>query len=1327
MRTRKQFDTGVDAQRNSTAPKRAAPGRPRRVRIRSLAARGLAVALLVALAALPVLPVQAQAANEVWSATLTIRDSSGVLGCSDAVANNFCSDHLSDDDFTHDSTDYAITLIVLHPSGQLDIAFDRDLTVASRDLTLNVDGTAFRFEDANSSTATARQWNNAWVSWTAGETASLSLTEVSTEPANPTELTATAMGETQIDLSWTAPSDDGGEAISGYKVEVSSNGGSTWSNLVADTGSTETSYSHIDLSAGTTRSYRASAINSVGVGSSSRAVTATTAAVNVLGSNTGQSGTPTHGIGIGDADRRFSQGFQTGSNPGGYSLDSVGVYFQFEGLEARESFAVHIYTADNTGALGTLVYTLTSPNSYTDVAVNTFTAPAGATLDADSDYHVVFEGGGDWVADVILGVAQSNKEDDGSRGGWSIEDARRYDAVPFSGGTSFQISVNGTAIPTDVLSTWALVPTGPVAGDTFRLLFLSSTTRDATDIGIGAYNTFVQDRAGAGHTAIQEYSSGFRVVGCTASAHARDNTGTIYTTSDKGVPIYWLNGAKAADDYEDFYDGDWDDEANDKNESGSDGPDTSQFDNYPFTGCNHDGHKVGFRATSAALGAALLVRVGRPNSTDIGHGPLSAISDATFPNDTRPLYGLSELFRVVAADTAGVTVSESALTVTEEDTTGDSYTVVLNREPTADVTVTFGGHANTDVTPTPATLTFTTTDWQTPQAVTVTAAADADTTNDTVSLTHSATSTDADYQGIAIAGVTVTVNDNDSPSVTVSETALTVTEEDTTGGSYTVVLRTQPSTTVTVTFGGHANTDVTPTPATLTFTTTDWQTPQAVTITAAADADTTNDTVSLTHSATSTDSDYGGITIAGVTVAVNDNDTAPPVITGGGGGGGGPSGPSPSKLDFEWTVSRDIDELDVGHGSPSGMWSDGATLWLAENGDGADDAVYAYDLKSGERGEDREFELDERNRAPRGVWSDRTTLWVSDSGQERLFAHDLASGERLSDSDIELAERNADPRGIWSDEVTMWVLDGIKDSLFAYDLETGDLLGEYPLGSRNSDPRGIWSDRVTIWISDAGASPRSLFAYRLPVPAEEQGEEDEDGELERVRDEDFTELSNASNNSPRGIWSDGDVMYVVDASDGKVYTYNMPDAIDARLASLTLSGVDFGEFDGGRTEYEGVPGEGVAETTVEATTVQRRTEVGIHPTDADGNEANGHQVAFEGTTEITVTVTSADGSRTKTYRVTVQRPEVEVALAPTWTSIEWPGADGVIIVGALQDGDIGDKVVVVYHWDEATAAWRAFFPGLEGVPGLNTLTNLEQGRTYWIAVAEPVTWTVATP
>ena len=89
--------------------------------------------------------------------------------------------------------------------------------------------------------------------------------------------------------------------------------------------------------------------------------------------------------------------------------------------------------------------------------------------------------------------------------------------------------------------------------------------------------------------------------------------------------------------------------------------------------------------------------------------------------------------------------------------------------------------------------------------------------------------------------------------------------------------------------------------------------------------------------------------------------------------------------------------------------------------------------------------------------------------------------------------------------------------------------------------------------------------------------------------------SRASNNSPRGIWSDGDVMYVADESDARIYTYNMPDAIDARLGSLTLSGVDIGEFDRNRTDYEAVVADGVTETTVDAAAMQRRTDIDDRP------------------------------------------------------------------------------------------------------------------------------------
>ena len=312
-----------------------------------------------------------------------------------------------------------------------------------------------------------------------------------------------------------------------------------------------------------------------------------------------------------------------------------------------------------------------------------------------------------------------------------------------------------------------------------------------------------------------------------------------------------------------------------------------------------------------------------------------------------------------------VTVTPTALTVTEEDATADSYTVVLDTQPSANVAVTVAGHAGTDVTPSTTTMTFTPQNWDTAQTVTVTAVDDADTTNDSVTLTHTATSTDTDYDAITIADVTVTANDNDTaqvvgvtvtpghqklrvtwtpvdnatgnhvqwksgsenynttdrqstvtaagytilgltngteytvqvtavrtgandgppsaemkwtpvetPGVTVSLATLSVTEEDATGDSYTVVLDTLPTADVTVTVAGHASTDVTPSSTPLTFTTLNWAMPQTVTVTAADDADVTDDTVTLTHTAASTDTDYDGVTFDSVTVTVNDNDIA---------------------------------------------------------------------------------------------------------------------------------------------------------------------------------------------------------------------------------------------------------------------------------------------------------------------------------------------------------------------------------------------------------------------------------------------------------------------
>ena len=82
-----------------------------------------------------------------------------------------------------------------------------------------------------------------------------------------------------------------------------------------------------------------------------------------------------------------------------------------------------------------------------------------------------------------------------------------------------------------------------------------------------------------------------------------------------------------------------------------------------------------------------------------------------------------------------------------------------------------------------------------------------------------------------------------------------------------------------MTVGGHAGTDVSPSASALIFTASNWETARTVTVTAGNDDDTANDAVTLTHAAASTDGNYGGIAIAGVSVTVTDNDTSTPTVT----------------------------------------------------------------------------------------------------------------------------------------------------------------------------------------------------------------------------------------------------------------------------------------------------------------------------------------------------------------------------------------------------------------------------------------------------------------
>ena len=93
----------------------------------------------------------------------------------------------------------------------------------------------------------------------------IGMTEPASEPDAPGGLVVQADGLTMIKLCWNEQSAETAAApTSGYRIDISDDGGTTWSMLEADTDSTDTVYTDSGLSAGMTRHYRVYAINSVG-------------------------------------------------------------------------------------------------------------------------------------------------------------------------------------------------------------------------------------------------------------------------------------------------------------------------------------------------------------------------------------------------------------------------------------------------------------------------------------------------------------------------------------------------------------------------------------------------------------------------------------------------------------------------------------------------------------------------------------------------------------------------------------------------------------------------------------------------------------------------------------------------------------------------------------------------------------------------------------------------------------------------------------------------------------------------------------------------------
>ena len=340
--------------------------------------------------------------------------------------------------------------------------------------------------------------------------------------------------------------------------------------------------------------------------------------------------------------------------------------------------------------------------------------------------------------------------------------------------------------------------------------------------------------------------------------------------------------------------------------------------------------------------------------------------------------------------------------------------------------------------------------------------------------------------------------------------------------------------------------------------------------------------------------------------------------------------------------------LDSRNSRPWGVWSDGTTVWVS---DGVD-CVFAYTAASGARDAPKDLDLRNGstayNRMGRGLWSDGAsggaTMWVASDSGDHLFAYSVDSGEQSSaDTMYFLAYRgsgpsgNMDLRGVWADgttrlKSTVWIADSGSDKLFAYGLGTSSSHGvktrrpekdiDTLSAAGNNDPEGVWSDGDVIWAVDSADD--KIYAYDLDTGRRLPG-----------FDVASTVLSAAGNNDPRGMWSDGEDLWVVDATDRRVYFHDIPNT--HTLSSLTLSGIDYGEFHAGVLSYAAPVPNTVTTTTVAAAAASSSHTVRITPTDAN-TTAEGHQISLSGGLN-TITVEVLDGGTVKrSYRVTVNQP-----------------------------------------------------------------------------------------
>ena len=228
--------------------------------------------------------------------------------------------------------------------------------------------------------------------------------------------------------------------------------------------------------------------------------------------------------------------------------------------------------------------------------------------------------------------------------------------------------------------------------------------------------------------------------------------------------------------------------------------------------------------------------------------------------------------------------------------------------------------------------------------------------------------------------------------------------------------------------------------------------------------------------------------------------------------------------------------------APRGVWGNEETIWVANDGSGATDKLYAYNRSDRSRDSSSDFDTlnTPGNNNPRGICSDGTTMFVADGGDDKIYAYKMSDTTRDSGKDVTLDSANNSPQGLSCDRTHLWVAednDDLTSKIFVYLRSNGSHVSTLDIGAstlspsstvgaiNNNDQRGMWSNGTTLFVVDHGDD--QVYGYQLS---------------DRTRDDDKNLDLDAANTDPWGLWFDGRVLWVADTADDKLYVYDLPGA-----------------------------------------------------------------------------------------------------------------------------------------------------------------------------------------